>query len=193
MSSPIIDDGAATDFTPTIHRTPYPAISPLLPSLSQAGKTVLITGGGTGIGKATAHAFLRASAATIIIIGRRLHKLTEAVSELEAAGKEFGKEVRIIAKSCDVTDDEQVKGFWEELEREGVYVDVLVLNSAITTAAASMFDIGVQAVWQVFEANVKGPLHFAELFYKQPGKDHAAQKVGTSHFPRTFPTNAEEM
>jgi NAD(P)-dependent dehydrogenase (short-subunit alcohol dehydrogenase family) len=86
-----------------------------------------------------------------------------------------------------------VKGFWEELEREGVYVDVLVLNSAITTAAASMFDIGVQAVWQVFEANVKGPLHFAELFYKQPGKDHAAQKVGTSHSPRTFPANAEEM
>lgn len=172
MAPPVIDDGAATNFTPTVHRTPYPGISPLLPSLSQAGKTVLITGGGTGIGKASAHAFLRASAATIIIIGRRLHKLTEAAGDLEAAGKELGKEVRVIAKSCDVTDDEQVKGFWEGLEKDGVYVDVLVLNSAITTAAASMFDIGVEAVWKVFEANVKGPLHFAELFYKQSSSHH---------------------
>jgi NAD(P)-dependent dehydrogenase (short-subunit alcohol dehydrogenase family) len=173
-----IADGTITDFTSTIHRTAYPAISPTKPSLSQAGKTVLVTGGGTGIGKAIAHSFVLASAATVIIIGRRVSKLQEAAGELEAAGKQAGKTVKIMAKGCDVADDEQVKHLWDGLEKEGVHVDVLILNSGILSPAEPLFETGTAAVWTIFEVNVKGPLHFAERFHKQRFEGLAEKKVG---------------
>lgn len=173
-----IDDGTSTNFTPTIHNTPYLAISPTKPALSQAGKTVLVTGGGTGIGKAIAHNFVLASAATVIILGRRVSKLQEAAGELEAAGKQAGKTVNIIAKGCDVTDDEEVKRLWDGLGKEGVHVDVLVLNSAKDTPPQTIFELGTAEVWTMFEANVKGPLHFAERFHKQRCEGPATTKVG---------------
>lgn len=178
-----VDDGTTTDFTSTIHRAPYPAISPTKPALSQAGKTVLITGGGVGIGKAIAHNFVLASAATIVIIGRRVNKLQETAAELEAAGKQAGKTVKIIAKGCDVTVDEQVKRVWDELEKERVYVDVLVLNSAKDTPPQTFFELGIAEVWAQFEGNVKGPLHMAECFYKQPSEGPAKTKVD---YPRSL-------
>ncbi|PVH98356.1 NAD(P)-binding protein [Periconia macrospinosa] len=169
-------DDATTDFTSTIHREPYPAISPTKPSLSQAGKTVLITGGGVGVGKYIAHNFVLASVATIVIVGRRVNKLQETASELEATGKQAGHTVKVIFKGCDVTDDKEVERVWDDLAKEGVYVDVLVLNSAKDTASQTLFELGYEEVWAQFEANVKGPLHFAERFYKQSPKGAAKTK-----------------
>lgn len=44
-------------FTKTIHKTTYPTIDPARPELSQAGRTVVITGGSAGIGFAIAQGF----------------------------------------------------------------------------------------------------------------------------------------
>ena len=44
------------------HNAPYDAISPTLPALSSAGKTVLVTGGGRGIGSRIAYAFAASGA-----------------------------------------------------------------------------------------------------------------------------------
>jgi NADPH:quinone reductase-like Zn-dependent oxidoreductase len=43
----------STQFTPTMHRAVYPAISPSNPSNSAAGKSILVTGASRGIGKVT--------------------------------------------------------------------------------------------------------------------------------------------
>lgn len=64
--------------TKTDHRKPYPAIDPSKPSLSAAGKNVLVTGGATGIGFAIAREFAIAGAASIVIVGRRADVLEEA-------------------------------------------------------------------------------------------------------------------
>lgn len=58
-------------FTKIFHHEPYDEISPSRPDLSVKGKSVIITGGGTGIGKAIAKAYAQAGASSIAIIGRR--------------------------------------------------------------------------------------------------------------------------
>jgi NAD(P)-dependent dehydrogenase (short-subunit alcohol dehydrogenase family) len=163
-----------TDFTPTIHRTLYPAITPTRQELSQAGKTVLITGGGTGVGKATARSFVLASAANIIIIGRRFDVLQKAVAELEKDAAAAKSPAKIIARQCDVTKHSDVTAVWDSLKTQSITVDVLVLNSAKFSEPLRLFELGIEDVWSQFEANVKGPLHFAERFYHQQGQ---AQKV----------------
>ncbi|KAF2168895.1 hypothetical protein M409DRAFT_65252 [Zasmidium cellare ATCC 36951] len=73
-------------FTKTWHNKPYSFISPERPELSAAGKNVVVAGGGTGIGKATAIAFAQAGAASVAILGRRANRLEEAAQEIRAAG-----------------------------------------------------------------------------------------------------------
>ncbi|KAJ5646918.1 hypothetical protein N7490_003290 [Penicillium lividum] len=60
-----------SSLTSVWHNAPYPAISPHRKELSASGKTIIITGAGTGIGQATALAFARSGAAKIVLIGRK--------------------------------------------------------------------------------------------------------------------------
>lgn len=68
------------------HNKPYPFISPERPELSAAGKNIVVAGGGSGIGKATAIAFAQAGAASVTIIGRRANRLEDTAREIRAAG-----------------------------------------------------------------------------------------------------------
>jgi len=51
---------------------------------------ILITGGGTGVGFSIARSFIKASAATVIIIGRRADVIATAVDNLEKEAKTSG-------------------------------------------------------------------------------------------------------
>jgi hypothetical protein len=69
-------------FTEISHRSSYPDISPSNPILSATGKVILITGGGSGIGKAIAIAFSEAQAAVVVLIGRTEAHLRATQAEL---------------------------------------------------------------------------------------------------------------
>lgn len=62
-------------FTQTWHNKPYDYISPDRQELSMAGQNVVVVGGGTGIGKATAIAFAQAGAASVSILGRHVDRV----------------------------------------------------------------------------------------------------------------------
>jgi NAD(P)-dependent dehydrogenase (short-subunit alcohol dehydrogenase family) len=163
--------------TKTVHRDVYPGIDPTRPELSQVGQTVLIPGGGTGVGFASARAFVRASAATVIILGRRADVLATAVAALKQEAKTTGTNTKIISRACDVADFKQVEEFWGYLKKEGIVVDVFIANVAKFTEAKPILELGADEVWNQMEVNVKSPLYFVEKFYAQPGD---RQKV--SHF-----------
>src|ERR1700722_14743981 len=84
-------------------------------------KRILITGGGTGLGKAMAHRFLQLGAA-VYICGRREEVIEKTAAELSANG-------RIHALPCDVRNLDAVEAMIDSIWEEGP-LDILVNNAA---------------------------------------------------------------
>ncbi|KAI9167972.1 D-erythrulose reductase [Paramyrothecium foliicola] len=138
-----------TKFTKTVHKEAYPAISPTRPELSQAGKTVLITGGSVGIGYAIAEGFAQGGAKRIIIVGRRKEKNESSASKLHAA---YPK-VQVEGREADIGSLESTEKLWTALAQEGVFIDVLVLNAVKFPEPKPLFELGRDAVWDDFTVN----------------------------------------
>lgn len=88
------------------------------------GKVALVTGGGTGLGRAMAERFLQLGA-KVAICGRREAVLAEAAAEMM---KEHGSEV--LAVPCDVRDPAAVDAMIERAWSHFGHVDILVNNAA---------------------------------------------------------------
>lgn len=105
---------------------PPPLGSAALPPGTFAGRAVLVTGGGTGLGKAIATEFARLGA-DLVIAGRRIEQLKAGQEELAAvpgAG-------RVTAAVCDIRDPERVAEVFDAAEAAcGRTPDVLVNNAA---------------------------------------------------------------
>ncbi|KAH7185180.1 uncharacterized protein B0J16DRAFT_355675 [Fusarium flagelliforme] len=152
------------------HDKPYEAISPQRPELSQQGRTVLVSGGSTGIGHAIARNYCIAGASSVIILGRREDVTSAAASKLNDAYPDTS----VTSRTCDVFNRTQAQQVWDNLEREGILIDVLVLNAVGEPALQPILDQGADRLWQDFENNVHAPLYMVERFYKQP--KHVKQK-----------------
>jgi citronellol/citronellal dehydrogenase len=94
---------------------------PLAPDANK-GAVALITGGGTGIGRATANAFAR-TGASVAICGRRAEPLEETRAELGAVGADC------LARPTDVREPEQVAAFLDEVMERYGRIDALVNNA----------------------------------------------------------------
>lgn len=95
-------------------------------------KTALVTGSGTGIGKAIATSFVE-QGASVIILGRRKEPLVEAASEMQDIidKNNSGASVRIFA-GVDVSSEEGVSGMFDALKKDGVTVDYIVNNAGVS-------------------------------------------------------------
>jgi len=94
-------------------------------ALSLAGRTALVTGASTGIGRAIALAFAQAGAKVIINHLGREGQAREAVQEIEALG------ARAWAVEADVSRAVDVARMAEQIQRDCGLVDVLVNNAGI--------------------------------------------------------------
>ncbi|KAI0431014.1 putative short-chain dehydrogenase [Xylaria sp. FL1042] len=168
--------GKYATLTDPVHKTTYASIDPSRPELNQAGRTVLITGGNSGIGYGIAQAFLRASAAKVIILGRRKDVVAEAAQKLAAEAAGAGYKGQVVGVPCDMTDAAAVEALWARLRDDGVVVDVLVLNVAVFAPKKPLLEIGTSEVWKIYDANVRAQMHMTERFYKQEGKGASETK-----------------
>ncbi|KAL6874501.1 hypothetical protein HDV57DRAFT_232590 [Trichoderma longibrachiatum] len=153
--------------TKTIHKAAYPAISATRPELSQQGRAVYVTGGSAGIGFAICHAFADAQAATIILTGRREAALSEAV---DALSKEHPK-TTFIGQVLDAADRPATEKAWAQLEKDGILVDVLVLNAAyVTHKQAALVDLPYEEAWPSWVTNVGANYDLIQRFYHQKNR-----------------------
>ena len=89
-----------------------------------AGRGVIVTGGGRGIGQATARAFA-AEGADVLVLGRTEADLEETVAQITADGGQAW------LLPCDVTDEAQVDGAAARAAARWGRIDVLVNNAGI--------------------------------------------------------------
>jgi len=96
------------------------------------GKTALITGSGTGIGKAIATKFVE-KGASVIILGRRKEPLDEAVKGLEEiiSQNNSGASVKIFV-GVDVADESAMTGMFDSLKNENINVDYVINNAGVS-------------------------------------------------------------
>ena len=96
------------------------------------GKTALITGSGTGIGKAIATKFVE-NGASVIILGRRREPLEEASKDLEQiiSEKNSGASVKIFA-GVDVADESAMNEMFDAIKNDNVNVDYIINNAGVS-------------------------------------------------------------
>jgi NAD(P)-dependent dehydrogenase (short-subunit alcohol dehydrogenase family) len=111
------------------------------------GKTTLITGGGEGIGKATALLFCK-EGAKVGITGRKKEKLDEVVREAEGKGE-------IVAFPGDVSKEGDVKRTVDEFIKRFKKIDVL-FNNAGVLEVGTVVTTSVEAWDKIIDINVKG-------------------------------------
>lgn len=114
-----------------------------------ATKTALVTGAGSGIGRATAMALVKAGWNTVFT-GRRMEKLREAV---QAAGD---SDAKALAISCDVSKPDQVDALFEKIEVEFGRLDLVFNNAGMGVKAAPIDEIPVEQWLQVVDVNLTG-------------------------------------
>jgi NAD(P)-dependent dehydrogenase (short-subunit alcohol dehydrogenase family) len=113
------------------------------------GETALITGGGTGLGRAIALAFAR-EGAKVAVAGRRLDKLQEIAREIERQGGQA------LAIPCDVTSAEDAARAVAETATRFGTLNILV-NNAGTLHVSTIETIPEQEWDRLMSVNVKGP------------------------------------
>ena len=117
--------------------------------MSVNGKTVWVTGGGSGIGRA-AVLKLAAAGAAVVVSGRRPEPLDAVVAEIEAAGG------RAMAAPLDVTDDAGIAVVHTAIKSEFGPVDVLVNNAGFNITDRRYDQMSNDAWRQVIDINLNG-------------------------------------
>ena len=115
------------------------------------GKVAIVTGGGTGIGRAIALAMGR-EGAKVAVLGRRKDTLEGVVKELEGPAG--------MAVVCDITRGDETRAAVEAVEKMFSGVNVLV-NNAGMLSVSTVESISEEQWDQVIETNLKGPFLMA--------------------------------
>jgi NAD(P)-dependent dehydrogenase (short-subunit alcohol dehydrogenase family) len=109
-------------------------------------KVALVTGAGTGIGKAAALAFLK-DGYCVALVGRRKELLDKAAAD-SGAGE------RVLALASDITKPEVVKEIFGKVKAKWGRLDVLFNNAGMGAAAVPMEDLPIETWRAVVDINL---------------------------------------
>jgi NAD(P)-dependent dehydrogenase (short-subunit alcohol dehydrogenase family) len=112
-------------------------------------KVAVITGGGTGIGLATARLFAQ-SGYYVIITGRDAKRLKRAADNISK------KSAQVTAIACDVRDPASVNRLFSEIGKRHASIDVLVNNAGVAHTLAPLDQLPVETWRDVIDTNLTG-------------------------------------
>lgn len=143
---------------------------PMLKDDALKSKTIVVTGGGTGLGKAMGTYFLKLGA-NLVITSRKLEVLQKTAQEMEAdtGGK-------VLAVQCDVRDSTQVENVLTETLAKFGSVDVLV-NNAAGNFISPTERLSANAFSSIIDIVLKGTVNCTLAFGKHWIKEKQAASV----------------
>ena len=124
---------------------------------TSTSKVVLVTGAGTGIGRAIALAFLR-DGHRVVLVGRR-------VEPLQSVAKESGSE-RALAVPTDVGNPDSVNALFAQIKDKFGRLDVLVNNAGVSGMGMNFEDIGFEQWQNIVNINLTGSFLCAQGAFK---------------------------
>jgi len=113
------------------------------------GKTAVVTGAGTGIGKAVAAALLKAGWNTVFV-GRRKNLLDDAIAAVGPT------EAKALSLACDISKADEVEALFADVEKAFGQVDLLFNNAGIGYKSTLIDEIPVEVWDEVVGVNLTG-------------------------------------
>jgi citronellol/citronellal dehydrogenase len=123
----------------------------IVDALSLKGRVAIITGGGTGIGAATARLFAAHGAEAVVVAARTHEQIAGVAQEIEASSS-----TRALPVTTDVKVEESVVALVARTVEEFGHIDVLV-NNAGGTRMGPLENTPTAAWDSVFALNARGP------------------------------------
>jgi NAD(P)-dependent dehydrogenase (short-subunit alcohol dehydrogenase family) len=131
-------------------------------SMSKSGKVAVVTGGGSGIGKAAALGFAQAGY-DVAICGRRAEALETVRAQIDG-----------YAGACDVTDPSAVAHFFAGVRERYGRIDVVFNNAGRSAPATSFGDLDVLTWQDMINTNLNGAFYVAREAFRSM-RDQAPQ------------------
>jgi NADP-dependent 3-hydroxy acid dehydrogenase YdfG len=139
------------------HNDTYDYINPKRSELSQAGKTIVITGAGSGIGREIVDAFAQAGAGIIHILGRTKQTLEETKDIVE----KHHSNAKVVVHVADIVDATAV----EQAAKEIGHWDVIVANAGYIPRPSLIETSDADEWWKTFEVWVSFLMCWAKCQY----------------------------
>lgn len=134
-----------------------------------AGRTVVVTGGGSGIGRCTAHE-LAALGAHVVLVGRKADKLQAVQAEIAQDGGQ------VSWQACDIRQEAAVQAMVRAIVLDRGGIDALV-NNAGGQYMTPLENIGAKGWQAVIDTNLTGGFLVARECYLQAMQRHGGAIV----------------
>ncbi|MCG8428484.1 MAG: YciK family oxidoreductase [Chromatiales bacterium] len=140
------------------------------------GRTILVTGAGSGIGRNISKA-LAAHGATVVLLGRTLAKLESVYDEIEAEGS---TQPAIYPLNLEGATDHDYFEMAETLDKEFGALDGLLHNAAQLRLLSRIDDYDAETWFKVMQVNLNGPFMLTQACMPLLRKSEDASVVFTS-------------
>ena len=141
----------------------------------EAARTVVVTGGGTGIGRAIA-TLLAGRGMNVVVGGRREAPLLETMEAIRAAGGQA------MAQTCDIREPAQVEGLFSTARATFGTVDALI-NNAGGQFPASALDISPRGWNAVLGTNLSGTFYCCQAMGRLAAEEGRGKTIVNMTIP----------